>query len=309
MIKCRAKPGDNVNIKTKSSSVFRTARRSSGLPRESSEETDEIGLPSPAAFTLIELLVVIAIIAILAGMLLPALGKAKVKAQNLQCMNNLRQVMLAWQIYADDNRGTLPFNTVFETDLTRSWCTGFMSYNQPNPDNTNTLLFTKALLGPYIGGSAGLFKCPGDRTVNPPRKTPRVRSIAMNAFFGGFWDGTSWSQIEERKRIWREYRNINQVDDPANRWVLTDECPTINDGFLVHLMPVNTTELPRNESMNDCPASYHNGSGALSFADGHSEIHKWRDEATLRRTSQPTAPAGRSPTDYLWMAERTTGPR
>jgi len=73
--------------------------------------------------------------------------------------------------------------------------------------------------------------------------------------------------------------------------------------------PVNTTELPRNESMNDCPASYHNGSGALSFADGHSEIHKWRDEATLRRTSQPTAPAGRSPTDYLWMAERTTGPR
>jgi prepilin-type N-terminal cleavage/methylation domain-containing protein/prepilin-type processing-associated H-X9-DG protein len=261
------------------------------------------------AFTLIELLVVIAIIAILAGMLLPALGKAKVKAQNLQCMNNLRQVMLAWQLYADDNRGTLPFNTVFETDLTRSWCTGFMSYNQPNPDNTNTMLFTKALLGPYIGGSAGLFKCPGDRTVNPPRRTPRVRSIAMNAFFGGFWDGTSWSQIEERKRVWREYRNIQQVDDPANRWVLTDECPTINDGFLVHLMPVNTTELPRNESMNDCPASYHNGSGALSFADGHSEIHPWRDEATRRRTSQPTAPAGRSPSDYLWMAERTTGPR
>ena len=103
-------------------------------------------------FTLIELLVVIAIIAILAGMLLPSLGKAKVRAQNLQCMNNLRQVMLAWQLYAEDNRGTLPFNTVFETDLTRSWCTGFLSYNQPNPDNTNTLLFTKALLARISGG-------------------------------------------------------------------------------------------------------------------------------------------------------------
>jgi len=61
--------------------------------------------------------------------------------------------------------------------------------------------------------------------------------------------------------------------------------------------------------MNDCPASYHDGSGALSFADGHSEIHKWRDEATRRRTSHPTLPAGRSPTDYLWLAERTSGPR
>jgi len=262
-----------------------------------------------SAFTLIELLVVIAIIAILASMLLPALSKAKVKAQSLQCMNNLRQLMIAWRLYADDFQGRLPYNTVFERDLTKSWCTGFMSYNTQNPDNTNKLLFTRALMGPYFSSNSTIFKCPGDRTVNPPTNVPRVRSIAMNAFIGGFWDGTSWSQIAERKTTWREYRKIDDFDDPANRWVLTDECPTLNDGFLVHLMPIGTTVLPKNESMNDCPASYHNGSGALSFADGHSEIHKWRDAPTLRRTSHPLSFGGTSPRDYVWLAERTTGPK
>ena len=260
-------------------------------------------------FTLIELLVVIAIIAILAGLLLPALGKAKVKAQSVHCMNNLRQVMVAWRMYADDNGGRLPFNTVFERDLTRSWCTGFMSYNQANPDNTNKLLFTQALMGPYFSGAANLFKCPGDRTVNPPRNDPRVRSISMNAFFGGFWDGTTWPEVQARLGTWREYRKIDQIDRPSDRWVFTDECPTLNDGFLVHLMPIGTTVLPSNESMNDSPASYHAGAGALSFADGHSEIHKWRDAATIKRTTQPLAAAGPSPNDYIWLAERTTGPK
>lgn len=265
---------------------------------------------SSRGFTLIELLVVIAIIAILAAMLLPALAKAKVKAQNIGCMNNLRQVMVSWRLYADDYQGRLPFNTVFETDLTKSWCTGWLQYNVSAPDNTNYLLFSKALMGPYFRNWQ-IFKCPGDPTVNPPRQNPRVRSISMNAFVGRFWDGTSWSQITERLPWWRQYLKIDDFDHPDQRWVFLDECPTLNDGFLVHLMPTGSKVIATGPmSMNDCPASYHAGSGALSFADGHAEIHKWKDAPTLLRTSNPTAPAsGLSPNDYVWLAERTTGSR
>jgi len=259
------------------------------------------------AFTLIELLVVIAIIAILAAMLLPALSKAKVRAQATQCMSNLRQVMLSWHMYSDDASDRLPFNTVFETDLTKSWCTGWLEYTVSTPDNTNTTLFSKALMGPYFRNPQ-IFKCPGDPTVDVGNKLPRVRTIAMNAFMGGFPDGSDWFEVQIRAETWRTYRKLSSIERPDMRFVFADESPIINDGFLMHYMPVGTTRLSSTRgTMNDCPASYHGGAGALSFADGHAEIHKWRDAATLTAKTWPiTSP---SPRDYIWLAERTTGPR
>jgi prepilin-type N-terminal cleavage/methylation domain-containing protein/prepilin-type processing-associated H-X9-DG protein len=256
--------------------------------------------PSPG-FTLIELLVVIAIIAILAAMLLPALNKAKSKGEGVFCLNNLKQVNLAWFIYADDNTGRLPENRG-TTLSTNAWVTGVLQWDLPPlspwPDNTNTQYLTEGQLGHYLAKNIGAFKCPADKV--PGARGPRVRSISMNGFMGDVLDING----KYLNPGWRLYLKMSDISAPAPSlaWVLLDEHPdSINDGLFSVLMTGTT--------WTDVPGSLHNGACGFSFADGHSEIHKWLDQNTVQPVLRRNPSAGNqksSPRDMAWLQQRSS---
>ncbi len=232
-------------------------------------------------FTLIELLVVIAIIAILAAMLLPALTRAKKKAQGIYCMNNTKQMAMAWLMYKDDNIDRLVYNNsnMGGGAGASSWVGGWLTYDlaTENTDNTNVDLLinhdrypSAAFLGPYVK-SASAFKCPADKSQAREGGVlyPRVRSISMNNFVGD--TSSTWSGGSKYK-VCTKYSNIKM---PAMMFVFLDEREdSINNGWFV-----SDPDTPY--ELIDYPASYHGNACGFSFADGHSEIHKWQDSRTM----------------------------
>ncbi len=247
-------------------------------------------------FTLIELLVVIAIIAILAGLLLPALGKAKMKAQGTACMSNIKQLSIAWFLYADDNEDRLVNNhgKPETTAKRQTWANNVEDWGMSD-DNINPIYLTEGKLGPYTSKSAAIFKCPSDRA--PAANGDRIRSMSMNAMVG---DPGELTNVFNPTYV--QFFTFADMADPSGIFVFLDEHPdTINDGFFVNRLD--------DYKWGNLPASYHNNAANFSFADGHTETHRWVAGGTVRPPVQGGVGGtfDASPTtDFQWVKDRTS---
>jgi prepilin-type N-terminal cleavage/methylation domain-containing protein len=258
----------------------------------------------PSGFTLIELLVVIATFAILAALLLPALANSSGQDDAIQCLNNCNQLAKAWTMYAGDNNNSCVNNFgVTQTAYAiargtyNTWCVDTIDWTI-NPENTNTSLVQKGLLGPYIGTTVTAFKCPADNYLSGPQIQAgfqaRVRSYSMNGFLGHLsacpscGDGSPGSGTDytyqgknQFNLSWPQYLTLAGIPQPSQIFVFLDEHPdSINDGYFDSGSQAPPSD-PTSWSGSDTPASCHNGAGGFAFSDGHSEIHKWLVSGTV----------------------------
>ena len=247
------------------------------------------------------------IISILAALLLPALNGAKVKAAGISCMNNLRQLQIAWFMYTQDNNDRLAGVSGGAYADSNTWVSGWLDFNVNNTDNTNTLYLTDARysqIGPYVKSST-VYHCPANHSVARigTQLLPRVRSMSMNCWMNYILNVDIG---QDQYIIFRKYTDI-QRPPPAMAWVLIDEREdSINDG----LFQTDLVDRGSAARIVDYPASYHGRAAGILFADGHAEIKHWRDARTtppLNPNAEITlnVPSANNP-DVAWLQERSS---
>ncbi len=266
---------------------------------------------SVLAFVRLDLLAIFVVIALLVGLALPLLGKAKEKARRNQCLSNLRLLAAAWQSYANSHEGeVVPNHAMQETRARRrNWINNVLSWGL-DADNTNQVLLAEGKLGPYVGAETHAYLCPTDRYLSPKQTqagwTTRTRSVALNAFLGGGTVIVSGNNLEHEDYV--HARKVSEIANPSSTFLVLDEHPDrVDDGnFFMH--PGFSLHM---RHWHDVPGTGHYGAGSVSFVDGHVELHNWAIGPINSRMTYagllvaPTFETAAEKNAALWLSERT----